>query len=161
MFVKRVIGVGGEVVKIENKRVFVNERPLKEPYIEPQSNAFYPLRDTFPPPIDQIDTLPASWGLDPGWARSMPNFIRDDGLHVPPGYLFAMGDNRDNSLDSRFWGFVPVEYVVGEPLFVYWSYDAPSTDWQDDDLLARLRFDGSIVWNFFKKTRWSRMGKSF
>jgi len=161
MFVKRVIGVGGDVVRIDNKKVFVNGRPLYEPYIEPQSNVFYPLRDGFPPPISQIDTLPASWGLDPAWAREMPNFIRDDGLHVPQGYLFVMGDNRDNSLDSRFWGFVPLDYVVGEPLFVYWSYDAPSTDWQDDDLLARLRFDGSIVWNFFKKTRWSRMGKSF
>ena len=56
----------------------------------------------------------------------MPSFIRNDGLHVPQGICSVMGDNRDNSLDSRFWGFVPLENVVGEPLFVYWSYDAPS-----------------------------------
>ena len=72
-----------------------------------------------------------------------------------------MGDNRDNSLDSRFWGFVPVENVVGEPLFVYWSYDAPTKDWTSDDLGSRLKFDWDIVLNFINKTRWSRTGQSF
>jgi signal peptidase I len=91
----------------------------------------------------------------------MPNFIREDGLHVAQGFLFCMGDNRDNSLDSRFWGFVPLENVVGEPLFVYWSYDAPSRDWTSEELTSRLRFDASILWNFFNKTRWSRTGKTF
>jgi signal peptidase I len=91
----------------------------------------------------------------------MPNYIRDDGLHVPKGYLFCMGDNRDNSLDSRFWGFVPLDNVVGEPLFVYWSYDASSPEWTSDDLWDRLRFDLSIARNFFQKTRWSRTGKTF
>ncbi len=70
----------------------------------------------FPPPGDLI----------PLGRGKCPAYIRNDGLHVPPGYLFVMGDNRDNSLDSRFWGFVPLENVVGEPLFVYWSYDAPT-----------------------------------
>ena len=91
----------------------------------------------------------------------MPGFIRNDGLHVPSGYLFVMGDNRDNSLDSRFWGFVPLENVVGEPLFVYWSYDAPTKDWTAETLAARLKFDASIVWNFLKQTRWSRTGQTF
>jgi signal peptidase I len=72
-----------------------------------------------------------------------------------------MGDSRDNSLDSRFWGFVPLDNVVGEPLFVYWSYDAPSKDWTAEDLKDRLRFDVSILWNFIRKTRWSRTGKIF
>ena len=161
MFVKRVIGVGGDVVKIVNKKIYVNGKLQKEPYVQYQYPTVFPLRDNFPPPIAQIDTLPAAWGLDPGWAREMPGFIRPDGIHVPQGYLFAMGDNRDNSLDSRFWGFVPVENVVGEPLFVYWSYDAPTKDWTSDDLGSRLKFDWDIVLNFINKTRWSRTGQSF
>lgn len=161
MFVKRVIGIGGDVVRIQNKKVFLNGRALKEPYVQFQYASLFPLRDNFPPPISQLETLPAAWGLDPGWAREMPSFIKADGLQVPQGYLFVMGDNRDNSLDSRFWGFVPEVSVVGEPLFVYWSYDAPSKEWTNDDLVARLKFDLSIISNFIHKTRWSRTGKIF
>ncbi len=162
MFVKRVIGVGGDVVKIENKRVILNGKPLFEPYVQFLPYPNQPLRDDFPPSLSLLETYPAYLGLDPAWARKMPGFIHDDGLHVPPGYLFVMGDNRDNSLDSRFWGFVPLENVVGEPLFVYWSYDAPNPkDWQADTLAERLKFDASIVWNFLKHTRWSRTGQTF
>lgn len=161
MFVKRVIGVGGDVVRIADKKVAVNGMLLKEPYAQFMSSAMFPLRDNFPPPVEEINELPAAWGLDPHWAREMPNYIQKDGLHVPNGYLFVMGDNRDDSLDSRFWGFVPVQNVVGEPLFVYWSYNAPTREWLDDSLTDRLKFDASILWNFFAKTRWSRMGKIF
>jgi len=161
MFVKRVIGVGGDLIRIKNKKVYVNGKALDEPYVQYQFTSMFPLRDNFPPPVDQIATLPAAWGLDPGWAREMTQFIEKDGLRVPPGYLFMMGDNRDNSLDSRFWGFVPQEYVVGEPLFVYWSYDAPSKDWTAEDIADRVKFNLSIAWNFLRRTRWSRTGKIF
>jgi signal peptidase I len=161
MYVKRVIGVGGDVIKIVNKQAYVNGRPLSEPYVQYQNTYMLALRDNFPPPLSQIDTLPAAWGLNPAWAHEMPRFIQNDGLHVPDGYLFCMGDNRDNSEDSRFWGFVPVENVVGEPLFVYWSYDAPTHDWVNDDLAGRIKFDGEIIENFIRKTRWARTGKSF
>ena len=161
MFVKRVIGVGGDVVKIKDKKVFVNGKPLNEPYVRYEFSNILPLRDDFPPTPSVLATLPAAWGLDPNWAHEMPNYIKKDGLHVPQGYLFVLGDNRDNSLDSRFWGFVPEDNVVGEPLFVYWSYDAPTKDWISDNLSTRLKFDFSIVRNFFSRTRWSRTGKSF
>ncbi len=161
MFVKRVIAIGGDVIRIENKKVFVNGRLLKEPYAQFQLSGGFPLRDNFPPSLQEIDVLPAAWGLDPAWAREMRYYIHKDGLHVPEGFFFVMGDNRDNSLDSRFWGFVPEENVVGEPLFVYWSYDAPSKEWTNEDLKSRLRFDASILWNFISKTRWSRTGKAF
>jgi len=161
MFVKRVIGVGGDVVKIDDKKVFLNGRPLFEPYAQFQYPSSLPLRDDFPPTPSLLETLPASWGLDPTWSRQMASYIHKDGLHVPPGFLFVMGDNRDNSLDSRFWGFVPLENVVGEPLFVYWSYDAPTKDWTAESLEARLKFDASIVWNFITHTRWSRTGQTF
>jgi signal peptidase I len=79
-------------------------------------------------------------------------------LIVPPGQLFVMGDNRDNSSDSRDWGFVPVKNVIGEPLLVYWSYDAPSSRWLDENFGHRLAFYGSIAGNFFSRTRWRRTG---
>lgn len=162
MFVKRVIAIGGDVIKIIDKQVYVNGQPLREPYVHFEYTNMYPLRANFPPALDQIPYLPVGPGeWDPGWVREMPAFIRADGLHVPPGSFFAMGDNRDNSLDSRFWGFVPDSDVVGEPLFVYWSYDAPTPEWTAESLTARLRFDGSIIKNFFQKTRWSRIGKVF
>lgn len=80
-------------------------------------------------------------------------------LEVPHGDLFVMGDNRDNSSDSRDWGFVPVKNVIGEPLFVYWSYDAPSSRWLDENPLHRLSFYASIAENFLSRTRWSRTGR--
>lgn len=79
-------------------------------------------------------------------------------LVVPAGQLFVMGDNRDNSSDSRDWGFVPVKNVIGEPLLVYWSYDAPSARWLDENFNHRMEFYGSIVGNFFSRTRWKRTG---
>ena len=161
MFVKRVIGVSGDVIRIVDKKVYVNSKRLEEPYAQYQFSSMFPLRDNFPPSVSDINTLPAAWGLDPGWAHEMSRYIKKDGLHVPEGYLFCLGDNRDNSLDSRFWGFVPLDNVVGEPLFVYWSYDAPSNEWTSEDLKDRLKFDASILWHFVQKTRWSRTGKGF
>ena len=77
---------------------------------------------------------------------------------VPAGQLFVMGDNRDNSSDSRDWGFVPISNVIGEPIFVYWSYDAPTARWLDENPGHRISFYASIVGNFFSRTRWSRTG---
>ena len=162
MYVKRVIGVGGDVVKIEDKKVYVNGKLLVEPYAQFLYSTAVPLHDDFPPSRELIEAFPAYGGLYPAWAREMPNYIRADGLHVPAGCFFAMGDNRDNSEDSRFWGFVPLDNVVGEPWFIYWSYDAPNPrDWQAESWEARLKFDASIIWNFLKLTRWSRTGRTF
>jgi len=73
---------------------------------------------------------------------------------VPPNSYFAMGDNRDSSLDSRYWGFVPRENIIGKPLIVYWSYDAPTDDLNDASLSARHVVD--LGEHFFNKTRWRR-----
>ncbi len=71
---------------------------------------------------------------------------------VPDGFYFAMGDNRDNSLDSRFWGFVPRENIIGNPLVIFWSYDAPTEDWVDYNSNHFI----DLAKNFFRKTRWDR-----
>jgi signal peptidase I len=91
-------------------------------------------------------------------ASMFSRFEQMSPIVVPKGKLFVMGDNRDNSSDSREWGFVPAENVVGEPLFVYWSYDAPSSRWLDENPQHKIAFYASIAGNFFSHTRWSRTG---
>jgi signal peptidase I len=76
---------------------------------------------------------------------------------VPDGTIFCMGDNRDNSLDSRFWGPVPLSYVKGRAVLIYWSYEAERDDWEWKGVLSRLRQLAEVFLNFFTKTRWGRM----
>jgi signal peptidase I len=159
LFVKRAIAIGGDTVRIMNGQVYLNGKLLVEPYVVHESSVVPPLCLNFPPTVREIGDYPDSVELNSVWAREMPRYFRSGGLYVPKGYVFAMGDNRDNSLDSRFWGFVPLRNIVGEPLFVYWSYNAPSDDWLDRSFGGQLRFDGSILLNFIQKTRWSRIGK--
>ena len=109
-FIKRVIGLPGETVELRNKHVFINGKPLNEPYV-------YFLED--PPPIPQemepTGELVGSQGADPR--------VQYGPVTVPAGHYFVMGDNRDNSQDSRYWGFLPRENVKGRALVIYWSYD--------------------------------------
>jgi signal peptidase I len=107
-FIKRVIGLPGETVELRNKRVFINGKQLVEPY------AYY-LED--PPPLPQeMDVSSEVQGGDPR--------VQYGPVTVPSGQYFVMGDNRDNSQDSRYWGFLPRENVKGRALVIYWSYDS-------------------------------------
>jgi signal peptidase I len=117
-YVKRVIGLPGDVVKVEQKRVFVNDQALEESYVQHIDETIIPERDYLPP------------------------------VKVPPGHYFVMGDNRDNSADSREWGFVPREQIAGRALFVYWSLRQPS-----EEASATASGLGSI----FPATRWDRV----
>lgn len=129
IFLHRVIAVSGDVLKIEDKKVYINGVALVEPYAQFQGHTSMPVRDDFPPTPSVLETQHA--GLDAAWAREMANFICDDGLHVPPDFFFVMGDNRDNSWDSRFWGFVPREDILGKARVVYfsWNPDARGVRW--------------------------------
>lgn len=139
VFVKRLIGMPGDTIEVRQKQLYVNGKPLGEPCIIHRDSQIYP---------------DSEW--IPREARIRDNF---GPVTVPPGRYFAMGDNRDESLDSRYWGFVPRENMVGEPIFIYWSFDAPTAVWTASDISDRVKGDFDILLHFFDRTRWSRMGK--
>src|SRR5438105_2393235 len=123
-FVKRVIGLPGDRVKVVDQVVYVNGKMLNEPYVVHDPTARYdPLNYNFPPPPRQMIVS----GLQPEWAQEMKKFIRGDEIVVPPGKYFAMGDNRDQSWESRFRGFVDHDAIMGRPFLIYWSVDAKSS----------------------------------
>lgn len=148
-FVKRVIGLPGDRLRMVNKKVFINGKQLEEPYVhylEPPNNLF---RDNFP----RLD-VPA-YGLEGKWWLQMKKLVDDGELIVPEGHYFVMGDNRDDSQDSRYWGFVPQENIIGRPLVIYWSVQ----DWDRNPpatLSARLYHLAYSVTHIFQITRWSR-----
>jgi signal peptidase I len=150
-FVKRVIGVPGDRIHLVNKRVFVNGVPLPEPYVrvfKPERNFF---RDDFP----RLDVLDP--GINADWWVQMPKLVEDGQLIVPEGHYFAMGDNRDDSSDSRYWGFVPRENIVGRPLLIYWSIRDLDSDLPIPASVGdRLYHFAYAVTHFFQITRWDR-----
>ncbi len=147
--VKRIIGVPGDRVRLVNKRVFVNDRPLEENYVV--YNGHFPdlYRDDFPAPEHAGGAVEAKWWL------SIRKYIRNGELVVPPGSYFVLGDNRDESLDSRYWGFVPRENIIGRPLFIYWSVRHPDTDGalSADGTLSRFAY---VMTHLLQSTRWDR-----
>ena len=143
-YVKRVIGVPGDHIHVRDKVVFLNGKPLTEPYTQHVFPGIEPYRDNFPSePFGPV----ADRAL-----QMLANNVVNGELVVPPDSYFAMGDNRDNSLDSRYWGFVPRENIVGKPLVIFWSYDAPTEEWVGNAGNHYL----DLAKNFFFKTRWNR-----
>ncbi len=150
-FVKRVVGVPGDRIHLIKKRVFVNGTPLNEPYVRYFKSESNPFRDDFP----RLDVLDP--GINAEWWVQMPKLVEDGQLIVPQGYYFAMGDNRDDSSDSRYWGFVPRENIIGRPLLIYWSIRSPDNDLQGSPSFGdRLYHFAYAVTHFFQITRWDR-----
>jgi signal peptidase I len=151
--VKRVIGIPGDKIHLRDCVVYRNGQPLTEPYVIHTAGNYDPYRDNFP-------AIPASESgirVAPGWPV-MAGVMRDgDDIVVPPDSYFGMGDNRDVSYDSRYWGFVPRENIIGRPLFVYWSFDTPADQWTKTDIGDRVQFLGHVALHFFDETRWRRM----
>ena len=134
-FVKRVVGVPGDRVRLINRQVYVNGHPLQEPYVRYSSGMHDTFRDEFP----RLN-LPVP-GLEGGWWLEMKKLVEDGELIIPQGNYFVLGDNRDESLDSRYWGFVPQENVIGRPLLIYWSVrnadqDMPASPTPGDKLYS-------------------------
>ena len=133
-FIKRVIGLPGETVELRNKKVYINGQPLDETYVhfleparEGQEVTSFDLRERYGPVV------------------------------VPNAQYFVMGDNRDNSQDSRYWGFLPRHYIKGRALMIYWSYESARDDYTDGGVGATVRRVFSVVTHFFTRTRWERL----
>ncbi len=158
-FVKRVIGVPGDRLRIEQKKVFLNGKLLNEPYKYHKTEYLDSYRDNFPSEPNMRLYDPADRMLKDNVAeRRIQDEVKGQvtvkEIVVPPGSFFAMGDNRDSSLDSRYWGFVPRENIIGKPLIIYWSYDAPTDRLASPDIGLDHLMD--LAQNFFSKTRWKR-----
>jgi signal peptidase I len=136
-FIKRVIGLPGETLEVREKKVYINGSALDEPY----AHYLAPAADE-----SQYHEITSSDVRE-----------RYGPVTVPPDHYFMMGDNRDNSQDSRYWGFLPRENVKGRALLIYWSYEADRQDYQDEGAGATVRGLASVFIHFFTRTRWDRM----
>ncbi len=150
--VKRIMGVPGDRIHLRNGVVYRNGEALDEPYVlhdHENPNDLY--RNNFPalPPSDENQVYP-------NWIVDLASHVQGEDLVVPPGHYFAMGDHRAVSLDSRYWGFIPQENVIGRPMFIYWSFDTPSDQYTKTGMADRLGFLAHVVLHFFDETRWGR-----
>ena len=136
-FIKRVIGLPGETVELKEKKIYIDGKPLDEPYVH-----------FLEPPRS---------GAEFGEVTSADLRERYGPVTVPPNQYFVMGDNRDNSQDSRYWGFLPREYIKGKALVIYWSYESGREDYEDEGAGATIKGLGSVFVHFFTRTRWDRM----
>jgi signal peptidase I len=137
-FIKRVIGLPGETLELKQKKIYINGKPLDEPYVhfleEPGRNS----------ELSEVTSSDVRENYGP--------------VTVPPNQYFMMGDNRDNSADSRYWGFMPRDYVKGKALLIYWSYESEREDYEDESATATVKGLASVFMHFFTKTRWDRLG---
>jgi signal peptidase I len=145
-FVKRLIGMPGDRIRLSDKQLILNGKPENEPYTWHSADYIDAYRDNFP-------NAP-NVALPPSALDMLRNHLENGEVVVPPNAYFAMGDNRDNSLDSRYWGFVPRANIIGKPLIIYWSYDASTAELSDESI--GLRHIGDMLLHFSSKTRWNR-----
>jgi len=144
--VKRVVGLPGDSIRLRNKIVYVNGVPLRESYAIhrlPIPDAF---RDNFPAQMTY------SRGIDQRWRTQLPHYLQGDHVVVPANSYFVMGDNRDDSEDSRYWGFVPRVNIVGRPLVIYLSVKEAEPGRAND----KLQHSGQMA-HLLQLARWDRM----
>lgn len=150
-FVKRVVGVPGDRIRLVNRELYVNGVPQRETYVRYSSTMHDVFRDEFP----RVNVVVP--GLEGTWWEQMKKLVEDGQLIVPEGHYFVMGDNRDESSDSRYWGFVPRENIVGRPLIIYWSMRDLDEDVPDGHAASDRFFHFAYaLTHLFRITRWDR-----
>ena len=150
-YVKRVVGLPGDRLRVVDRQVFVNGQPYAEPFVYHYDPERHFAGDDFP--TSDFDFVSRA---RQDWLPELEEQTRGGELVVPPGRYFVMGDNRESSSDSRFWGFVPREVITGKPLLVYWSYETLREEYAMNSWADRIRQTFDLVFNFFSKTRWRR-----
>ena len=152
-YVKRVIGMPGDRLRVHDKKVYINGRPLAEPYTQfrgLENAADFPPRSHY----EWYFQFPVNLRRTQRNADNSLDYI------VPERHYFCMGDNRDNSFDSRFWGPVPFDYIVGRPWRIYWSYESQTEEYLTPGLIYKIKDIAKTVFRFFSHTRWSRTIKA-
>ena len=145
-FVKRLIGLPGDHIRVAQKRLFLNGKAAEEPYAYHGTDYIDSFRDNFPS-APNLASMPSAQDM-------LTRHVRNGEVVVPPDSYFALGDNRDFSLDSRYWGFVPRANIIGKPLLIYWSYDAATSELTDSSIGWHHLSD--MFLHFPSKTRWDR-----
>src|SRR5208337_4899314 len=151
LLVNRIIGLPGDRIHLRDDVVYRNGERLVEPFVRHKRER-NPYSDNFP-------AVPPSmmYGVrNEKWAQELPSHIEGDDIVVPPNSYFAMGDNRDASYDSRFWGFLPRANLIGRPMFIYWSFVTSEDEYERRDAADRLGSIAHVILHFFDETRWSR-----
>lgn len=148
--VKRVIAIPGDRIHLRDGVVYLNGVEQREPYVIHRQDDYEAYRDNFPAvPAWQSPAL-----VTAAWRQRLQGVIRGDDIVVPPHCYFAMGDNRDVSWDSRYWGFVPQESIIGRPLVIYWSFEEaadPNANFREG-----TKYLLHAALHFFDETRWRR-----
>ena len=152
-YVKRVIGLPGDRIRIVDDEVYLNGQKLAESYVVHDPSGEDPAVNNFPPTDQRVVQV----GLRPEWAAQIMRYVKGDELVVPPGHYFVMGDNRDRSWDSRYWGFVDQRAVMGRPVVIYWSVKANSDDYGDRSISGSLAGIERTLFHLPSRTRWHRM----
>jgi signal peptidase I len=152
-YVKRVIGLPGDHLRIVKQQVFVNSATLAEPYVVHDPASRDSFGDDFPP----RDPYFIEVGLRPEWGETILQYVHHGELVVPANHYFVMGDNRDRSWDSRYWGFVDRDAIMGRPMIIYWSVQATSGDYTDRGFTGIIRGIADSLLHLFTRTRWRRM----
>ena len=152
--VKRLIGIPGDHIHLRNGVVIINGVAQDQPHAKPTTpenhNDFLDEFPSLPPDPEPGNLIPESWAVD------FPHYIENGAHVVPPGHYFMMGDNRHNSADSRFWGFVPRENIVGRPLLNYWSFRSTEEQLEQTGIANNLAWMGHVALHFISDTRWNR-----
>jgi len=152
--IKRVIGIPGDRIKMIGETVYVNGQLLNEPYTL-VSSPNPPFRQ-FPP----AENPSLDGRLTSEWAAQLPKDVVNGELIVPKGEYFMMGDNRDDSYDSRYWGFVPRANIIGTPAFIYMSINAPEQVWDPAHLSERVEAYLKVFYDP-GEVRWKRIFRTF
>ena len=181
-YVKRVIGLPGESINVKNKQVYIDGNPLDEPYVYYEGGYRKEPGDNFPLKRPRIISALGKSSYLPFYATDkherldqkrtvalcehfencvIQNENGERVFKIPEGHYFCMGDNRDSSYDSRFWGPLPQEYILGKPWRIYWSFDSTTADYLTPGVSHKVKDIFKTIINFFPKTRWKRMFKKF
>ncbi|MGD0097958.1 MAG: signal peptidase I [Terracidiphilus sp.] len=154
ILVKRLIGVPGDRIHLHDGVVILNGVAQNLPKDADNSPGSSSEREY----LDEFPSIPPAMnaGATEAWAVDFPNHLENGDLVVPPDKYFMMGDHRHNSLDSRYWGFVPRQNIMGRPLFNYWSFVTPEDQYNQTGIGNTVAWMGHVALHFFTETRWSR-----